>query len=690
MRVALTGDPELDAAVPQYPRVLPEISWIPLSPTKVLAAGSLNATLLPSRLGATTLLGLLERLNGANALAELIDEGNERHDEHRRYFRLLFRAGLLEDALGVGSAEPSFHPLAMDQTRQHRNRVEAIVASQRPVLVLGASGSALDAFRAAGINVDQDNRTTEFAFQVVMLEPSGDLAPGVELDPKLPALPVRMHGNAVDIGPWLVSRGGCALSDLQRYTASNAPVHREVVSNDIPLLEALSAHTISLIVAGTSPIVIASTLYRISVTAIGPVTERIPVSPLAYTLTEATESLKQRLEARAESAMPTLRHVGTKSHEAHHSPRNLLASLEIQEGGVEPISVLPGLGSHASASIMRILAAAFGYTRSHTGQLRRNCPSGGNLGSPEPLVWLAEQRRVRVYRYLAITGQLECVLESFRTADGPPEVGIICLGNKEKMSRKYGRFSDTLVQLDGGVARAFLVAAAQAEGISMALEPPGHTPPEIAALVRDRSFHYKPLWSVRVHRASRAGMLNPMHALTRRRLAKAVSVRRAIRTFQSLGTTPKRYAQEAIRWRPGGTSELERELSGSLDPILRVRSNGKQGFYRIGQDGSLEKVASRAGGPELFLQRSLDQAPFALFFLASLAPIVGRHGEKGLDAILLLAGQWVGKLWLELGGLGLGGCPCGAAVESDLLEVLPPSYDGKSLLFSFVAGKPGK
>lgn len=690
--LSLTGDPELDASVPRQPRVLPEISWLALSSTRVLAAGSLNATLLPARLGETSLFAMLERLDGRHSLAELIGPGQASQDDHRRFLRLLFRAGLLEEAPNADSNvnTPSFHALVMDQTRRHPTRAEAIAASQRPVQVVGASQGLPGALAAGGIQVVPGHtHGGDIAFQLAVLDRSGALPDEACLQPSRPVLPVRLHGMSIDIGPWLYAHGGCTLSDLQRHIAAE-PVNEEMANGtDTMILEAIAAHTISLLVAGTSPIVIASSLYRIRVDGEGLASERVALAPLADALDDVSDSLRDRLRARAESSMPALRHVGTKSHEAHHSPRNLLAALEIQEAAVQPLEVLPGLGARRTLSLRRMLSTAFGYTRPRGGLLRRRCPSGGNLGSPEPLIWVAANGRLRVYRYVALAGRLEQVSDSALDTPGSPDVGMVCLGNQEKLARKYGRFSDTLVHLDGGVARAYWLQAARVESVRTSEVPPGALPGAVQALIDSRSYHYKAVWAMRLFDAPLLARLDPARPLARRRLARAVDMRRSLRVFRNSASESDGFSRQVLRSRPSPGEALTREVLDSIVPIMRIRSHTSVQFHRIDHGGLLRPLPLLGDADDLFLQRSLDRAPFAVFLLAPLEPLLRAGGETALDAALLAAGQWVGALWLSLAPLGLGGCPCGAAVESDLLRALPPQWSAHQLLFSFVAGQPG-
>lgn len=686
--IALTGDPELDASIPIWPRVLPEISWVPLSPTKVLAAGSLGATLLPSRLGETSLLDLLSRLDGRSTLAALIGGDDKRHEDHRRYLRLLFRAGLIEETCDTPSTASSFHALTMDQTRVHRDRREALHSSQRPILVAGAAPALIRALKATGLRICHEEDVPEIALQLLVLDPDGVPRNAAWSHRSLPVLPVRIHGGVLDIGPWLAPRGGCSLADLQRHIAREAVAADPSAPVDPPLLDALCAHTVSLIVARASPITIASTLYRVRVTAEGPVSERIAVSSLLNALHDAPQALKARLTARAEGAMPALRHVGTKSHESHHAPRNLLAALEIQESGLDPLSVLPGLGAHASARIGRLLASTFGYTQTADAKPRRNCPTGGNLGSPEPLLWVAADGLFQVYRYLPLPRQLECVARAPANSRGRPEAGVICLGNREKMSRKYGKFADTLVRLDGGVARAFFTQAANAEGIRLSpISEFKIIHPSLTELVCARDYYYTPLWGFQLALGSPLAAFRPWKLYARHHFLHALAARRSQRVFEAAGVSAERYARAVVATRPAAWRGLEMSLLAEIKPVLRVRSDGRQRLYRIHGDARLEALSAAFDGPEMFLQRSLDQAPFALFFVASLAPLLQRHGEAALDALLLLAGEWVGKLWLSLADLGLGGCACGAAVEGDLQGRLPPPYADDDLLVSIVSGR---
>lgn len=687
---SLTGDPELDAAVPQRPRVLPEIAWIPLSATRVLAAGSLDVVLLPSHLGGTSLIELLAMLDGSHSLHEIADGNAVASLERKRLMRLLHRAGLLEDGHREegGSA---YHALAMDQTRLHCNRARASAHGLRPVVCANLPDSLLHALQSAGLVVVESGVEGDPAFQLVLLDCNGRPANALAMIPGVPLLAIRFHGNAVDIGPWIQDEGGVTLDALGRHIASET-------SNGVPLaesrtlLEAFAAHALGLLVSGSAPMVLTSTLDRTVMECEGPIVERIPVAPLCDRLQDTGDDLHDRLRARAESAMPAFRYVGSKAHEAHHSPRNLMAALEIQEAGKAPLTEVPGQALELSERVLALLSMSFGYVATEAG-LRRLAPSGGNLGSPEPLLWVQHRGALQVLRYLPLEGKLERVLTCSCGGAGRASLGILCMGNREKMARKYGRFGETLTRLDAGVAWAFFHAAAQAQSIlPRRLSDPGSVPEPVRDLIALRDHHYVALWAVELQPVTTWSTKLPFRqALARRRHANALERRRAIRRFSGPGVTPPQFAKlvhAARMMRVAGTRP--RSVSSDLIAIIRLRNaaEGTQQLFRQGRDGTLHALDCPPVSPELFLQRSLDQAPYALFLLCDLDSALHSRRTQALDDLLLESGEWMGRLWLSLSAHGLGGCPCGAAVEVDLLDALPSGLGDMSLLASFVAGRP--
>jgi len=686
--IPLTGDVELDAMVPHRPRVLPEITWVPLSATKVLAAGSLNATILPSRQGGTSLFTVLHKLDGNYGVDDLIGGPHQTQQETRRFLRLLFQAGLIEDGSDCAIPERSgFYALTMDQTRLHRNRKDALASSQRAIRMIGVSPSMLKMFRQVGINCDDASSSALPAFQILMLNPDGyPMGEDCVID-SAPVLPVRLHGDAIDIGPWLSPKAGCALADLQVHIVQEAS--NRAVTGNVELLEALCVHSITLLLAGTSPFVMASTLYRVHCSDAGPHCESIPISRLANQLPNATAVLRKKLLDRAESAMPAMRYVGTKSYEAHYLPRNLMAAFEIQESGYKPVATLPGALAKASSRILSLLSSTFGCKLLDSGQIHRNCPSGGNLGSPEPLLWCNTAGILYVYRYIPLLNQMECVLKTEAGSETIDEAGILCLGNQEKMQRKYGRFGETLACLDGGVARAFFETAAKVECINLLpLLPELETPATVNQLVADRQHYYTQLWAFRLQPSPEWRVKMPGKLVERIRFSEVIKTRRSVRNFSHAGVTLERYARLVHASRSGVLQEVGKLFVSCIRPILRVRKAGRQDFYLMDDDGELHPLCSGNDIPELFLQKNLDNAPFALFLTADLFSFLEHRCEKELGALIVICGQWLGTLWLSLSSSGLGGCPCGAAVEMDLQAVLPPHYRNYSLLASFVSGKP--
>ncbi len=679
---ALTGDPELDVTVPSHPRALAEVVWIPLSRTRVLAAGSLDVVVLPSRVGDTALLDLLRLLDGSCTLHQLASGSDAPAQERKRLLRLLHRAGLLEQGTVPIEAGTPFTALAMDQTRLHRDRAHAQAHAERSILVAGPWGPLLDAMLGAGLTLARPGEGKDHAFQLLLLNTDGLPLTNGACEATLPTLPIRFHANSVDIGPWLPS-GAAGLAALQAHIAAE----RSITAPDpacTHLLEAFCAHTMLLLVSANAPIVIASTLQRIVMEEDGPQVQRIPVSALANRLPASAGPLQDRLNARAESAMPALRHVGSKAHEAHHSPRNLLAALEVQEPATAPIRSVPGCDNGTSRRVLAVLSMAFGYTRSAAG-IRRRSPSGGNLGSPEVLLWSRSNGILHVFRFLPMEATLDAVLPPTPTPAATPGLGVLCIGNREKMNRKYGRFGETLVRLDGGVGKAFFLAAARAQSIdTTALACPAAVPAAVLSLLATRAYHYVPLWACILKPASpwRAGM-----ALARRAASTHEALldrRRSVRVFDGPGIDAAAFADLVHTAWPG------KQASSALVPVLRVRdpTSSAQSFLLLHPDGRTQPLAKLAHVPELFLQRSLDAAPYALFLISDLSSALAQGDTDALDALLLDAGVWLGRLWLALSTQALGGCPCGAAVESDLQATLPAPFSTHSLLASFVAGRP--
>jgi hypothetical protein len=685
--VALTGDPELDACVPRFPRVIPEITWVAVSDEKVIPAGTLDPLILPAQIGGTPLKVLLSRVDGQASLEDLLADGTHASTNQRDLLRLLFRLGMIEDGRVPADSSTAFAALAMDQTRLHSDRVQAARASRRSLHLVGSAPSLRVALISAGINLHENSKCGLPAFQVVVLDCSGRPCTSQNPIAGVRVLPVRFHGSSVDIGPWLPSASMDHIGTLQQHIGDDGI--RPVEPSTSDLLQAMCAHTLTMILGATTAIVMPSSLHRITWDDSGMRVERVPLSAHLGGPNSLSEEVSQKLSDRAASAVPALQDVGTKAHESHHSRRNILTSLELQRGSIAACKRLPGHSRHSHKALLTALSMAFGYTAQPDGSNRRNCPSGGNIGSPEALVWVNTPGMLYVYRYLPLSNALEQVLGTRPAVGSPHTTGLICIGNKEKLCRKYGPLGHALVRLDAGVARAFFRASAAILGIELReARLQRNAPAEVCKLIADRSYHYDAPWEIVIQPADARIPQPALNTLQQRRFAAALAKRRSVRTFSRLPPDLAQFCVLASQSRPVATTAMEELLLHAIVPLVRAIDDGKQSVHVISQTGIPANVSSSTRPDELFLQRSLNQAPLALFLTVDMRAVLNIRSEYGLDGATLLCGEWMGRLWLGLDSHQLAGCPCGAAVETELQALLPPGFRHLSVLASFVAGLP--
>lgn len=697
--IRLTGDPEIDATVPRYPKVLPEITWLTVSATRVMAMGGLTAPIYPARVKCLSLLEFVQQLDGRTALEDWLAAEGELLEARHYYLRNLFQAGLLE--CGDGPEQPvrgaadglsAFLARTLDQTRLNNRRDQALQLLHEPLAVQDLAPELVANLRELGMNLVHVDQARVGQFALLGIEPGQDQDTAVEamLAQGCIVIPVFFHGAAVDIGPILATQGGSRYADYRTHFLS-APALAEAPRR--AALAALAAQFVLLLGARTSPIQLSHTVLRISLDAGRPSVERLPlVREQALAVGLCPES-QDRLARHARISVPSLRYVGTKAHEVHYSPKNLAVAREVPVAAEESAQVPAASRSVKTARLLAVIERAFGYRSVKKYGASRICPTGGNLGSPECLVLIKRGAEARVYRYIPVKNALEPVSLGLRL-DAPvvqEEVSVICLGNREKTTRKYNEFGENLACIDSGVALAYFKASAEVTGLEFKLDEDGPQDPVLAQVLDARSGHYRLMWSGRVREAGLGSRLGGYFG-RRRALDRRIEARKAHRLYCATEVGLDRVEDLLVQAIPALPAGPRRQVLAPLTAVALVKTGGRYQVHAL-QAGApaprLERlpVAARDQVAGLFMQTRLSDAPVQVFFLTPLHQVLAAHGPQGHDTSLSLAGEWVARLWLELAEHGLVGCPCGAAVESDLLAQLPPRFADHYNLFSFVFGQ---
>lgn len=670
MAFALTGDPEIDAAVPAYPRVLPEIRWHQLDADKMAAFGGLYGSIFPAQYAGKPLRSLLNEINGRTPI-----EAFGHCPGSIYYLRNLFRAGLLENAAraetpAIGSepaAVESFLARSLDQTRLHGDRDTAIRAYRQPLRLLRSHPLLEGAIRDGGGRVevsDADLSGDDFAFlPLTVSDPLPDIDALLARGGKL--IPVLLGGDAVSIGPFLMRRG-LALQDVIASFGSSAGTPE-------PLLLSAVVHQMQLLAARAAAPAFTQSLLRFALRAGRLQVERVAAISTSQRLAE--DALRDWAEQAALVAVPSKALVGSKPHEVHYQASNLAASLETVQPALPPQRLSELLPEAFAERLQAAMQQVFGV-RHEQDRVVRNCPSGGNLGSPEQLISIRDATRSLLLRFIPERGDFEVVAAGPGLADAPTEVHLVCLGNHERTSRKYGFFGRKLVWLDGGVALAYWRQAQSAHGL---VGQPADAPPLLTPLLERRRHYYELSWCQRIEPADAP---DPQAIDT---LQARVRARWAVRHYLP-DALPAARAQQLI------DATRPHDVDPSLQLLLVQREGGHlRRWLRSAQaaDWQLLDAPREDSLPDqglYYSQHTLDQAGQRIFVLG---PGPGEHSAEPLADYhrrVRAAGEWMGALWLSLSAHGLSGCPCGAISERELAASLPHESLSKHVLFGFAFG----
>ncbi|WLI88121.1 nitroreductase family protein [Massilia sp. R2A-15] len=504
-------------------------------------------------------------------------------------------------------------------------------------------------------------------------------------------LPVRFHGAVLDIGPVLATQGGSHYEDYRHSLGGATPAAPEANRR---LLADLAVQMLLLLNARTVPLQLNHNLLRFSMAKGQPRTERLPLlrgQPLLATL---GAECRDRLTRQARIAVPSLNRVGTKTHEGHYAPENLAVAKELPVAiGQAALHGGTAAAGIRTAVLLEVLECAFGYRSTQKDIASRLCPTGGNLGSPECLVLVKRNGQTSILRYIPLKHQLELV-HSGAAREEPAvadSIHVVCIGNREKTTRKYHEFGENLACIDAGVALAFFKNAAEVRGLAVTLDENGPIEPVLDEVLSLRTEYYRVMWTSQVSDAGLGPRLGGTCLGARRKLEQRVAARKACRLYDASNVQMKMVVSLLREATPALSPGLREQALAQLTVVIRARSGQRYHLHALtaGAAPSLLRLplADAHHDTCLFMQTRLAEAPVQLFFLTPLHRILERHGPEGHDASLSVAGEWVARLWLRLAENGLAGCPCGAVVEDDLLAQLPPQFARHFNLFAFVFGR---
>lgn len=675
----LTGDSEIDSALPACPKLLDETIFYQMDSDSALISGGLRSFTLPLVLDGLDVKDILIKLNGKN-LIECIAEGADCSEgsSFKQLLWALLHNGYIEEDASLGFATTpedtkSFLGIVRDQTRVHANRKEQLNSLlDNKIIVVGkcrkSVGTLVEKLNfSVGEKVafDDPNQVNSFYLRVVL----GDAPVDVDAFKSKMTLYLSESDGSVSVGPLVVNEY-CAQPD-------NLILRSELFSE---LFYSISAHYILMLCSGSLCASIVNNVIRFSMKD-GSLEshERVPVpavSRLANPIT--SEHHQDALDLISWLYMPPIGLVGNKLHEMHYAPSNIQMARELPtSGGV----VLAPDRFRILDKHLPLLNLVFGYEDSDGELGRRRCPTGGNLGSPECLVsYASNEGKLYLYFYAPEANCFEFVDE--RVIDPPVRESVVlhCLGNVQKTSKKYGRFGKNIVFLDAGVAKALLSRVVDKEELIGWNPGPDQHSEWVEAKVAERTGLYERIWSAEIDSSFFTYCKRDFYDDQ----IEALGKRFALRDYDSMPVPPV---------------QIAKVVEDCFD-VQQLSIEGVDIYLVVGQDTDgigVHKLQNEGNGPEfiqistvpgaqLVNQHELNRAPAKLFFLYDLEIQLQKHGKDHYFETLLSIGTWVGRLWFDLHKHNLGGCPAGASIECEIMDVIQPKKDGVFNVFCFVLG----
>ena len=507
---------DLYALLPQRPKLIPELIFIPENATRVAVYGAHQARVLTCAQGISALPAFLERLNGDNELESVLaGDALLSSDNALGMLSLLFRYGFLEEGEGLDAEDQS--PLAsycgrlVDNTRLHANRSAALKSARCRRLVLVCPEDvepllrqALESLVASIDVLTEPQQLASHAWDDALVIFDGSAADAMRqaCADALHHAGVRYFSCFIGVDCTLV--GPLTLPGISAsYQCAHAQCELPQPASDrqeVAFRAVHAAHELGQLLLGLSAESYLNKVFAHSHLGIGAYTlaskiARIPGTPLG--------GLAGSPYLPPESAEFTawLHHTGTRlpprdwlpprSHQMHFTLDNLNrhASQPTRLHGQQHLD-LP-VGAFAESPWLRqpaevqpltlatlgwLLRHATGYQQLDDGTLRRIAPSGGQLTScdlfvvvRQPLpglpcgVWFYRGEEQQLVSLAGID-----LLQMERLLRQPEEpISLIVSANLHRVRGKYNDFSYNIINLDAGVVNQYCALSAQATGWSL-------------------------------------------------------------------------------------------------------------------------------------------------------------------------------------------------------------------------------
>jgi len=508
---------DADLALPERPRIPPEVLVLPFDEDGLLFVGTKQTQLLRGRSARDLLPRLILHLTGGSTVEEIVSRfPGLASGTIRNAVALLYSRGLLEDGCPPPAAADlqdvdSFLGRFVDVTRANRNRREALDRLQASTVFVGGSDEAADLMQrqlaGSGIgrlghvrDAEGDLRGCSLLVAVATRE-ADDLTSSLEQARQqgVWALHVRAAQDVVQIGPLLMPGQVCCYRCMREiHDLPHGDADPDLVSFWLGMA-ALEAFLV-LSRVGHPHLHNGFELYERTRHGIVPQHRYVVGMPGCSRCGLGGPPLDPKTPAflswlfHSSLSMPPHELRSPREHQHHYDASNIALTLEVDEPYYgAPVVALPtarlldGPLPWSEVESQRreidledlatLLWYAAGYQKIEDGALRRIAPTAGGLGSPELFVIAHRVRGLPegLYRYHSPRHVLERLRDSslpvlqaaLGIATALPPCTIVGTGALGKLRSKYQNFSYRLVNLDAGVALGYLHDVAAALGLQV-------------------------------------------------------------------------------------------------------------------------------------------------------------------------------------------------------------------------------
>ncbi|MGE7949098.1 SagB family peptide dehydrogenase [Lysinibacillus sp. NPDC093688] len=499
MALAVLKDPQFK--MPTYPRVSEGFRFIYLNNNRLLINGGPEKQLFRGNSIHNILPYVINICDGTISLQEILNSGKYPSHDIFQVLSLLYARGLLQE--GTPNEIVKNHPLygffdrMVDGTRVNKNVNEAINKFTNTTLLIDylsletrtlaeKFGEYLTPY-GMGIEVnnlskkldDKDRETLIIGICTNEEEiPHWKEKVRTYLQDQIPFLFLWFRGDNLIVGPYVdKSETICfecftdqidrlQLTSLKKETSLNqyliglslvVPVITNIVSKiETPLLTSNNVELYDLNTLNKKTF-----LFTLSINC----------GACSPQFNNCDDNEKVNLVSQYESMVefPSRKHLNLKAHQNHYSAKNLNLTQEFKNYFSSPkLNLMEFVNEEIDSSISKLVTCmkyTTGIKETTSYQVKRWCPTGGNLGSVNLYYANSKIKNLNksIYYYQPMENELQQLNEKLNhqdiinifSQDDEDVIGYFILtGNIQKVATKYRQLSFRLANLDAGVAMA--------------------------------------------------------------------------------------------------------------------------------------------------------------------------------------------------------------------------------------------